>query len=74
MIPIKLYDFDDKFIVIEIPENIPSPLNPLKFDIPTVIVWNEKVFVQGEVGSYHETLAYRVPTTGGPSPLIGVIK
>jgi hypothetical protein len=73
MIPIKLYDYDDKFIVIEIPENIPSPLNPLKFDVPAVIIWNEKTFVQDGVGSYYEALSYKVPTTGGPSPIIPVV-
>jgi hypothetical protein len=67
---VKLLDYDSRIVEIEIPENIPSLLNLNKFDIPVVIIWNEKVFVQDGVGAYHEVLAYRVPTTGGPSPII----
>jgi hypothetical protein len=70
MLLIKLYDFDDHYIEIEIPENIPSPLNPTKFDVPIVIIWNEKTFVQNGLGTYYEALSYKVPTTGGPSPII----
>jgi hypothetical protein len=59
-----LFSFDGQTTGMEIPDNITSPLNPIKFTSPEVVIWGDRVFVGGADG-FHEAVAWTVPTQGG---------